>query len=546
MKKILSIILAVAMIFAMSTAAFAAEEHKTTVTIENSNGRTYMGYQLLDLTTSLKTGQHHPQDCVDDDHDDDCYNYAYTVNEKYLTILQKEVFNNGGNYLWEGGIKPASANLVTKDQILKYLSNQSSDSNGTYATMRQVADRIYREIIAANIEADAKNLTGTNDTIDQGYWIFADKTDLNNGTNVSNSLVMVDTAGLDNLTITPKTDLPRVEKKVKDIEDTEDSNINDNEWHDTADHDIGDSVPFKLTATLPSNAQGYQTYKIIFHDTLAESLTLKAETVKVLMYETLHKANADFDLNDGVDVTNKFFKKTSDLDDENCNLEVGCDNVFAIENVTKNTVFVVYYEAVLGETAVIGGAGNPNEVYLEYSNNAYSTSTGKTETDKVTVFTYQLKINKVDGEGHALEGAEFTLYKKVLGQDEPVLIAIDTLGANPTTFTWTGLDDGDYILKETKVPSGYNGMADLEFTITATHSQAEDGSLVLTSLDGGKIGLGDTATGIIDENIVNNTGSVLPETGAMGTFLFIFGGAVLVMIAGVFMVVRKKMSVFED
>ena len=546
MKKYLSILMIMVMILTMSTTALAAEDHTTTVSITNANGRTYVGYQLLDLTTSLKTGEHHPNECDGANHSDDCYNYAYTVNDKYTAILQKEVFDNGGNYLWEGGVKPANSGLITKDQILKYLSNQASDHNGTYATMRQVADRIYRAILADNIEADAKNLTGSNDTIAQGYWMFADETDLNNGTNVSNSLVMVDTAGKDAITINPKTALPTVEKKVKDIEDTEDSNIADNEWHDTADHDIGDSVPFKLTATLPSNAQGYQTYKLVFHDTLADSLTLKSETIKVLMYETLHRANADFDLNDGIDVTDKFFKKTTGLADANCNIEVGCDNVFAIEGTTKDSVFVVYYEAVLGENAIIGGNGNTNEVYLEYSNNPYGTGTGTTEIDKVTVFTYQLKINKVDGEGHALAGAEFSLYKKVLGENEPVLVDIDAFNENSTTFTWTGLDDGDYILKETKVPAGYNGMADIEFTITATHTQNEDGTLALTSLDGGKMGLGDIATGVIDENIVNNTGSVLPETGAKGTFVLIFGGATLVMVAAVFMITRKKMSIYED
>ena len=545
MKKLLSILLAVAIILAMTSTVFAADT--TTVTITNSDGRTFVGYQLLKVSTSLKTGDHHPATCDNVNHADDCYNYAYTVNDKYITILQKEVFDNGGNYLWENSTKPNNAGLITKDQIIKYLSNQTSDNNGTFATMRQVADRIYRAIVAdGTIEADAKNLTGTNDTVEQGYWMFADETDFNNETNVSNSLVMVDTAGQGAVTINPKTALPTVEKKVKDIDDTEDSNIEDNEWLDTADHDIGDSVPFKLTATLPNNIQGYETYQLVFHDKLADSLTLDDTTIKVYMYESIHRANADFDLNDGVDVTDKFLTKTTGLADANCNLEVCCDNVLAIDNVSKDSVFVVKYNAILGENAVIGGEGNTNEVYLEYSNDPYGDGTGKTENDKVTVYTYKLVINKTDSHGHALEGAEFTLYKKVLSEVDPVEIVIDSFGANQTTFTWTGLDDGDYILKETKVPAGYNGMADVEFTITATHSQLEDGTLQLTALDGGKMGFGDTTTGIIDEDIVNNTGSVLPETGAMGTFLLIFGGAVLVMIAAVFMITRKKMSVYED
>ena len=547
MKKLLSILMVLAMILSINTTAFAEEDHTTTVSITNADGRTYVGYQLLDLTTSLKTGEHHPAACDGVNHTDDCYNYAYSVNDKYIAILQTEVFDNGGNYLWEGGVKPNNSGLITTDQIMKYLSNQTSDNNGTFATLRQVADRLYRAILAEDIAADADSLTGTNDTISQGYWIFADETDLNNGTNVSNSLVMVDTAGQDAITINPKTALPTVEKKVKDIEDTEDSNIADNEWHDTADHDMGDAVPFKLTATLPNNAQGYNSYKLIFHDNLSDSFTLNESSIKVLMYDSIHRANADFDLNDGTDVTDKFFSNTTGLADADCTLEVGCDNLFAIEGVTKDTVFVVYYEAELNENAVIGGDGNTNEVYLEYSNNPYGDETGKTENDKVTVFTYQVKINKIDGEGHALTGAEFTLYKKILGVTDPVEISLDdNLGTDPTTFTWSGLDDGDYILKETKVPAGYNGMADIEFTITATHSQLEDGTLKLTSLDGDKLGLGDTATGIIDEDIVNNTGSVLPETGAQGTFIIILVSSLLIMLAAIFMITRKKMSVFED
>ena len=189
MKKLVSIMLAAVMIFALSISAFATENTK--LTIENADGRTYVGYKLLGLTTSLKTGEHHEEHTGD--HSDDCYNYAYTVNEKYRSILQKEVFDNGGNYLWTDAGKPATEAGITDDQILKYLSNQTSDDGDVYHTMRQVSDRIYRAIQTANIDADAKNLTGSNENIAQGYWMFADVTGLNG--NEANSLVMVDTKG---------------------------------------------------------------------------------------------------------------------------------------------------------------------------------------------------------------------------------------------------------------------------------------------------------------------------------------------------------------
>ena len=60
------------------------------------------------------------------------------------------------------------------------------------------------------------------------------------------------------------------------------------------------------------------------------------------------------------------------------------------------------------------------------------------------------------------------------------------------------------------------------------------------------MGTGVVDTGIIEKNIINNTGTILPETGAEGTFLLITGGTVLVILAAVFMITRKKMSIYED
>ena len=538
MKKFLSILMVLSMILAMSTTVFAAEN--TTLSINDDGNRQYAGYKLLNLTTSLKTGEHHPDTCDNVNHSSDCYNYAYSVNAAYREILQNEVFDNGGNYLWEDGTKPAVATVITDAQILKYLSNQTSDNGDVYQTMRQVADRLYRAIKTAGIPADKSNLTG-NDNIDQGYWIIADVTNLTG--NEANSLVMVDTKGQDALEINPKTGLPTVEKKVKDIEDSEDDGIIDNPWHDSADHDVGDVIPFKLTGTLPNNAQYYKSFKMVFHDTLSDGLTFDAATVKVYMYETKHKADVDTDMNDGIDVTEKFVVNTTTTD--GCTFEVSCDDVFTITDVTKDTAFVVYYAATLDTDAIIGAAGNPNKVFLEFSNNPYdTTSTGKTEEDKVTVFTYQLIINKTDSHGHALKGAGFTLYKKDVDGDYNI-IGTELKGADMTTFNWKGIDDGDYKLVESTVPEGYNKMSDIVFSISAVHSETA-GEPTLISLDGGVMGTGVVDTGAITKDIVNNTGTVLPETGAQGTMWLIFGGAMLVILAGVFMITRKKMSVYED
>lgn len=524
MKKFLTVIMAVVMIFAMAIPAFAA-----TITINGEANRVYNGYKLLDLTTSLKVENCH----TDGNHADACYNYSYTVNSKYRAILQQEVFDNSTP-------KPATvADAITDVQILEYLENKTSDTNGTFGSLRDVADRLYRNIKAANIEADADEINGAANSIDQGYWMFADVTELDG--NKANSLVMVDTAGQESITINPKIALPTVEKKVKDIANSTDDSIVDNAWQDSADHDINDVVPFKLTATLPANVTNYQTYKIVFHDTMSTGLTFDSQSVSVRMYA--NKATADAALTAaGTDVTDSFSLATENLANGET-FTVTCNNVLALGDVTKDTVFVVYYEATLNGNAVIGSAGNPNEVYLEFSNNPYGDGTGKTENDKVTVFTYQLTINKVDPAGNALKGAGFTLYKK---NAAGVYVALgdEVKGEDMTTFIWKGLDDGNYKLVESTVPDGYNKMVDKEFSITAEHEVVANDP-ALTSLNG-TLGTGDVDTGIITENIINNSGTILPETGAMGTFLFICGGATLVLVAAVFMITRKKMSVFED
>ena len=493
MKKLVTIILAIAIIFAISATAFAAD---ASLTINGDTNRTYVGYKLLDLTTSHKADVN-----CEGNHDKDCYNYAYTVAAKYRDILQKEVSAD-------------APDDVTDEQIIEYFAGQTS---GDYDTLREVADRIYKAIKAEGLGTDQDEFDGTAN-IAQGYWMFADTTNLDDQ-NAANSFVMVNTKGENELEITPKTALPTIKKEVYDVDPT-----GTDGWSDSADHDINDDVQFKLTATLADNFAYYDTYKLIFHDNLADGFTLDADSIVVTA------KNGDTVL----DITDKYAVKTAEID---CDFEVVFENVKAIADVNATTVFEVTYTAKLNNDAVIGTLGNDNEVTLEFSNDPYSDSTGTT-SDKVNVYTYKLIINKVDAEGNALQGAGFILYKKnAEGTYEP--IGDEVKGDGMTTFTWTGLDDGDYKLEEKTVPAGYNKMADKEFTITATHTVDE-----ITALNG--IGTSDLAAGTLTEKITNQTGALLPETGAMGTVAFIGVGSMLIMVAAVFMITRKKMSVYED
>ena len=96
-----------------------------------------------------------------------------------------------------------------------------------------------------------------------------------------------------------------------------------------------------------------------------------------------------------------------------------------------------------------------------------------------------------------------------------------------TSFTFSGLDDGDYILTETATPAGYNTIKPITFTVTAKHNiewTTGERVDVLTELNGntasGEITFtADLPAGSLTTNVVNVKGSNLPSTGGMGTVL---------------------------
>ena len=221
----------------------------------------------------------------------------------------------------------------------------------------------------------------------------------------------------------------------------------------------------------------------------------------------------------------------------------------------------------MNQSAVVGLDGNPNTVYLEYSNkpdqsgSGATGNTGNTPEDKVIVFTYELDVTKVDSQNKTkLEGAKFKLHnndgkwakvnedRKITGwantQDEGSELTSDENGL----FKVIGLDDGTYYLKETVAPTGYNLLSEeIEVVIEANTKNGQnwidfEANSALTGLDvtADEIpGTGDTSTGIASNTVTNTLGSSLPETGGIGNYVFYGVGGVLMMGAAYYFV-RKR------
>ncbi|VED93237.1 Cna protein B-type domain-containing protein [Streptococcus equinus] len=360
-----------------------------------------------------------------------------------------------------------------------------------------------------------------------GYYLVKDKDGTQDGNDAAYTRFMMEVVG--DVTAQVKNDKPTVQKKVKE---TNDSTGETTDWQDAADYDFDDDVPFQLTATLPSNFDDYSEYYLEFSDTLSKGLTYNKDA-KVFLVNGENKT----------DITSSFT-----IAEDGSSFKI--NNLKSISGVTASSKIVVEYTAKLGSNAVIGSEGNPNTVKLVYSNNpnyegkGEESPKGNTPEKNVKVFTYQTIINKVDQYGKALPGAEFTLVKK--NKDGSTKNVDVVKNAEGTSFTFKGLDAGNYVLEETTTPDGYNTIKPIEFTINAEYDVKSDDPQ-LTKLSGDVTsGVAkfdaNKADGSLKADIVNRKGSLLPSTGGMGTTILYVIGSILVLVAAVLLITKKRMD----
>ena len=508
-KKLASLLLALVMALSLAVTAFADELTTYSITINNSTaGHTYEAYQIF--TGDLAT------------------------NEAGNKVLSNIVWGSGVSEAGQTALGDAAA----KAETLK----TEADAK---AFAKAVAPYLTTAAGSANTVTDGKYVISG---LAAGYYLVKDQDGSLTGDADAYTEYIIKVVS--DTTATPKSSVPTVEKKVKDTNDS--TGVTSN-WQDSADYDIGDSIPFQLKATLADNVSSYTTYKVVFHDTLSKGLTYNNDA-KVYI--------------DGTE-TNGFTVTATVNADGTTTLTVSCDDVKAL-GAGNSSVITVEYTAKLNENAVLGSAGNPNEVYLEYSNNPNKSETGDNETgntpkDTVIVFTYKTIINKVDSENKPLTGAAFKLEKLIKGKDGAAdtwtTVKEFTVDETTTSFTFSGLDDGQYKLTETKTPVGYNTIDPIYFVIEATHDETADAPTLktlnayLTDANGNKqtemkdgesvnidLGTVDLTAGSITTTVVNKSGSELPSTGGIGTTIFYVLGGVLVLAAVVLLVTKKRMS----
>lgn len=599
MNKVLKGLVAVAATAAMAVTGFAGASTAmadpvttTNITISDAaQNDEFNAYKLLNLTTSVE-GQGADQTT----------NYSYTVNGKYRSVLTTAINALKSNAVPTAtGTTEADQDKAIIDYVTKNVVNNETTTTGDRVTARKFAEKVREQIVASDsfkgtdgkldsnkadghataseeyIKADSrtKAYKATLSNMAQGYYLIV-QTKAAGADGKTMSQVILDTHGQDATDVTVKKDTVTLTKKVQENQDGVANPAKDN-WQDGADYNIGDDVPFKLTGTLPTDYANYAAYKYVFHDSPSTGLTVKKDSIKVYKNEVseANKLAAATDSTSG-------YKVSSATDDSNP-FTVTFDNLKTAKmpngndaNIAATDKIIVTYKATLNNQAKRGAAGNPNEAWLEFSNDQYNTGegspTGNTPHDKVIVFTFDLVVNKyknqVDPE-HKLNGAGFTLYKATTedgtynkvqtgtnAQSQPTY---EIFNEDSNVFRFNGLDSGYYKIVESTVPDGFTKADDVVFSVEATYDTDKDDpkltKLEIKDADGEVIstdtGAKFTLSGIscdgknsenaqINTDIVNKSGNKLPSTGGMGTVLLYVAGIAVFVLAGATLVMALR------
>ncbi len=482
--KLLSIILAVVLVFSTAVMAFAAEEQTGTITINSAtnvsvNGKTFNAYRILKAeavdVTDLSKG------------------IVYTIPAELQNFYDGKFGGDDG--------------AATVAEITDGLNAIKNDADALQAFAVDALAAAKAAGIAPETATGANDAATLSD-ISFGYYVIEDA-----GTATPISALMLQTTSAQ---VTIKADKPSIEKKI-DGDNDSDSQTAGLVDYNTAK--VGETVPYVLTSKVPE-MEGYTAYEFTVTDSFSVGLTYN-DDVKV----TIGGAEVS-------DYTATY---------ENQVLTVAFAD---LTGYNAGDEIVITYSATVNENAVKGIEGNPNAVVLEYSNNPQdSESTEATPEDIVYTYLIDLIVNKTDASTPAkpLAGAKFELYNGdalvatgVSGDDGVVVFAYEE-GYS------AGLKDGEtYTLKETEAPSGYNEAEDITFTVNFDEPTASTDAV--WSTNNGVVTLNEEGNAF-EITVINLTGGLLPSTGGIGTTIFYIVGALLIIGAAIYLISKKRMSV---
>ena len=479
--------------------------------------------------------------------------FAETTTPTKYTIT----INNGtGNYaayqIFKGDLHEKTlSNIEWGDNVTDEGRTKFGNAADKAKTITTEADAKAFAVEVAKYLTDPAAGTGTDSiTVSgPGYYLIKN-TSVGEGEVFTDYILQV----VKDVEVNPKSGKPTLDKQIRH---------NDNgEWGVVGDNQIGDTVEFRTITTVPI-VSGYTEYTYVIHDEMSAGLTSNVHS------------NDDVTIKVNDEDAKKLDKiyYTVTVDPKNANkFTVTVDVLKAIEDgkMAAGDTLYTYYTGILNKNAAVYDVGKQhNKAYLEYSNNPHdNTTTNKTPEKVVYDWTFKMEVNKIDGESNApLSDAKFVLSKNgncslgTIGDDgtpSNTTALIDLIENSDGSYTVApagytgsvvnvmtagkitikGLDDAtEYYLYETKAPAGYNRLTDaVKFKITATYNDTGDSWTSVTAA------VNDVEQSSVSVQVANNKGSILPSTGGIGTTLFYVIGGVLMAVAAVLLVTKKRMN----
>lgn len=347
-----------------------------------------------------------------------------------------------------------------------------------------------------------------------------------------------------------------------------------------ADYGIGDDVPYTLTVNVPENVAKLKTFTV--SDEMDKNqLVVNDNSIDVKGVKAGETAETTF-------AKDNEYTLTITKDAKKSGFTIAFDTKKIAEY--KGGTITITYTAKLQDGASVGAVGNVNSADLKYSKKTDITTEEDPPYDihdEAVVYTFKTGIlKKGDSEtGKALDGVEFTLYKKVdpekdkvsedgttvkfMGADKLILTPVEAVAKKLNTTVsdeakWfavmnlktgddgkavaNGLPNGEYKLVETKTHEDYNLLTepvDANLTLAYTTKWDEkktfnnNGELIKHDYQITKVMNGNTEYNYTEIVIINRKGFKLPTTGGFGTLLF-SGIGVLLVVAGVGVLLSLK------
>lgn len=501
MKKFFALLLAMTMILAMGTTAFAAQYGFGSITIENATvGENYKVYRVFDATIS----------------EDGAIAYTIEKTNSFFSVVNEDDSPFTLMQIGETDTYSVSVKSGYNDaQVLAWLQN-----------------------IAGNVGVPDFEKTATDtklywDSVPYGYYLIQSSSGATvTVTNVNPHAVV------HNKNQTPGWSQP--DPSNPDAQYGKNVlNIDTNTYGPVNSASNGDEVFYSISAFTPRYNGSNIISEYIFIDEAGEGIKLDTNSVEI-------------ELSDGTKL-DSYEYSVYEYGNE---MEIRIP-VYRNSSYPNNATITISYRATITQSDVYDRINRASMTWKEYEPSTSDPSEPKEpgnpkdpdpndvplESETHTyVYGFVLQKYKISADdANKLDGAIFRLYDAATGGNEILMVLdngryvvtdnnqIDNYEIEAGYAKVFGLKEGEYYLEEIKAPDGYNALTD--------RVQIHVGSQLDNDHDG-----------FVDEEIaiINNTGAILPETGGIGTTIFYVVGGLLMAGAVILLITKKKMSASND